>query len=163
MYDLKKLSIIVAILLAPDLSANAQSWGAMANPGKFDDGTRYCMLWFGEDQPMMNFTATAGSLMYTVVSDVFQDVEEATPVWFSFDEAINVAVAPLRKPNPQDYPGFIAGAVPKPALSDILTRMSLGSAGERSMTVRAGGTTQDFPLRGSASDAALFQECRAKL
>ena len=163
MRNLKQLSVIAAILLVPALPAAAQSWGSMANPGKFDDGTPYCMLWFGEDQPMMNFTATADSLTYTVVSDIFKDVAESTPVWFSFGEATNISVAPLRKPRPQEYPGFIAGTVPAQAMSDILTRMTLGSYGETPMTVRAGGTTQDFHLRSSAGDSALFQECRAKL
>ena len=158
-----RLSLLTALLSACAFGASAQSWGATAHPATFENGTRYCMLWFGETEPLMNVTATGDAQTYLVVSSVFSDVPAGADVTFGFKGGIRIAVSPLDKPRPQEYPGFISGDVSEEALSAILARMALGSSDNAPMTVIAGGKTQDFPLLSSAGDASSFQACKAEL
>ena len=153
-------SAFFATLAGP---AAAQSWGATTHPQKLPDNTPYCMLWLGEAAPLMNFMATPTGLKYVVVTDAFVNVPVGAAVSFSFGDGTRIAVAPASKPQPDQYPGFISGAVSAEAMSGIQTRMSLGSYGEAPMTVSAGDKTQTFHLRSVAGDSGLFTDCRAEL
>jgi len=155
--------MITALLAGSALGAAAQSWGATAHPGVFENGTRYCMLSFGDAAPLMNFTATGNAQTYLVVSSVFNDVPTGAATAFSFKGGTSISVGPMEKPQPQQYPGFISGDISDEALSTILARMALGSGDDAKMSVTAGVWTQDFPLHSSAGDAALFQACKAEL
>jgi hypothetical protein len=163
MRRLARLSLISALLAGSVPGAAAQSWGATAHPGTFENGTRYCMLWFGEAAPLMNFTATETAQTYLIVSSVFNDVPTGAATAFSFKGGTSISVGPMEKPQPQQYPGFISGDISDEALSTILARMALGSGDDAKMSVTAGVWTQDFPLRSSAGDSALFEACKAEL
>jgi hypothetical protein len=163
MRRLARLSLVTALLAGGALGASAESWGATAHPARFENGARYCMLWYGEAAPLMNITVTEDAQTYLVVSSVFNDVPTGAATAFAFTGGKSISVGPMEKPRPQQYPGFISGDVSDDALSTILARMALGSGGEDKMSVAAGVWTQDFPLRSSAGDAALFQACKAEL
>lgn len=163
MFNLKQSSAIVAGMALVSLSAQAQSWGATADPQKLPDNTPYCMLWLGEAPPLMNFMATPTGVKYVVVADAFDDVPVGAPVSFDFGDGTSVSVAPATKPKPAEYPGLVSGGVSEEALSTILTRMSLGSYGEAPMTVKAGQKTQEFHLRSAAGDSGLFTSCKDEL
>ena len=163
MSRLERLVAITGACLALTLPAGAQSWGAMAHPEKLPDNTSYCMLWHGDAAPLMNFMATASGLKYTVVSNAFTGVPVGAPVSFSFSDGTTIPVAPAGKPRAGQFPGLITGEVSAEAMSDILSRMALGSYGDAPMTVTAGERSQTFHLRSVAGDSSLFAGCRKEL
>ena len=151
-----KVSAFVSLLLASSLGpAAAQDWGATSSPATAQNGMRYCMIWTGEQMPMMNITAVAGQQESVVQATGLSTAAGASSGSFVFDNGRSLALTQIALPAPT------AAVIPLSAedVSRLLSEIALGGG----ITLRIGGANVRFPIEGAASEAASMQSCMGQL
>ncbi|WP_127144108.1 hypothetical protein [Pelagibacterium montanilacus] len=136
--------------------ASADEWKANWEPSQFADGSPYCMIWFGEQRPMMNFTIAEDFSLLAVGDDRFADLEGM------LDAVLNL---------PSGVSGLRVDVSAAPAVNGVRLMLSeqdldtllFDFAAGGTFTFEVAGTSNSFPTTGFAGLIDTVQACRAVL
>ena len=149
------IAFFAALALPGATPAYGQSWDVLTNPAQNSLGQSYCMLWYGESRPMMNFTIRDdGAHFIVIAANEFSGVPQQDEAAYRVPSG-EILIVGYNAPQP----GVILSNLGQVGFEQFLHHFE--DPGEFYISV--GGQRVHFPVADMGPKISTLWQCAAAL